>query len=102
VKKVPSAGADRSKRLRNRAAQVFKGKKLPDEGGEDGTTEVMWIRDLLVPKFQDARIATYSYKSDWRDRDVKISLRECANLFLNELLHHRSQENVSILQMPFT
>ncbi|KAH6694360.1 P-loop containing nucleoside triphosphate hydrolase protein [Leptodontidium sp. MPI-SDFR-AT-0119] len=52
----------------------------------------MWIRDLLVPKFKDARIATYSYKSDWKDRTVKTSLRECANLLLNELLHHRQQE----------
>ena len=95
MKKVPSA-ADRPKRFRDKA-QFWKAKKPSDKGGEDGTPEVMWIRDLLVPEFKNARIATYSYKSDWRDRAVKTSLRECANLFLNELLHHRQQEHVSIL-----
>lgn len=60
--------------------------------------EVMWIRDLLVPKFQNARIATYSYKSDWRDRTVKTSLRDCANLFLTEMRQHRQEENVRILR----
>jgi hypothetical protein len=97
VKKVPSTDTDKSRRFRDRA-QFWKGKKPLDAGRQDGTTEVMWIRDLLVPEFKNARIATYSYKSDWRDRAVKTSLRECANLFLNELLQYRQHEHVSILQ----
>ncbi|KAG9239961.1 P-loop containing nucleoside triphosphate hydrolase protein, partial [Calycina marina] len=87
VKKVPSV-ADRPKGL---SARSWKWKKTLDRGGEDGTTEVMWIRDLLVPMFNDARIATYSYKSDWRDRAIKTSLRQCAEQFLNILSQHRQQ-----------
>jgi hypothetical protein len=98
VKKVP-AEADKPKRLRDKA-RFWKGKKPLETGGVDGTTEIMWVRDLLVPKFKNARIATYSYKSDWKDRVVKTNLRECANLFLNEILHHRQQEAVSILPTP--
>jgi hypothetical protein len=56
------AEADKPKRLRDKA-QFWKGKKTLAKDQEDGIIEVMWIRDLLVPKFQDARIATYSYKS---------------------------------------
>lgn len=96
VKKVSSTNAGRPERRRDKV-QFWKGKKHLDNGGEDSSTEIMWIRDLLVPEFEGARIATYSYKSDWRDSDVKTSLRECANLFLNQLLHHRQQDNVSIL-----
>jgi len=106
VKTVPAPPADKPKRSREKA-QFWKRKKPLDEGGEhqeNGRTEVMWIRDLLVPEFKNARIATYSYKSDWKDRAVKTSLRECANLFLNELLQHRQQEHVStsILQRRST
>ncbi|TVY71301.1 Protein SERAC1, partial [Lachnellula suecica] len=94
VKKVPSAETDRSKTFKDRA-QFWKVRKQQgkDDSGNDGPAECMWIRDCLVPMFKDARIATYSYKSDWRDPDVKTNLRECANLFLNELLHYRQQEN---------
>jgi hypothetical protein len=63
--------------------------------GEDGSREVMWPRDLLVPLFKNARVATYSYESDWRDRHVKTSLRECAEQFLNILKQHRQHANVS-------
>jgi hypothetical protein len=55
----------------------------------------MWVRDLLVPMFKDARIATYSYKSDWKDRKVKTNLRQCAEQFLNILSQHRQQADVS-------
>jgi hypothetical protein len=94
VKKVPSQNADKSKRFRDRA-QFWKGKKRQGNGGEDSSTEVMWLRDLLVPVFKDARIATYSYKSDWKDRAVKTSLRQCAEQFLNILTQHRQQADVS-------
>ena len=63
--------------------------------GKDGAKEVMWLRDLLVPLFKNARIATYSYESDWRDRRVKTSLRKCAEQFLNILKQKRQYENVS-------
>jgi hypothetical protein len=91
---VPSSDTDKSKRFGDRV-QFWKGKKQQGKGGEDGFTEVMWIRDLLVPMFKDARIATYSYKSDWRDRAVKTSLRQCAEQFLNILSQYRQQADVS-------
>ncbi|KAM3067116.1 hypothetical protein ACMFMG_011672 [Clarireedia jacksonii] len=95
VKKVVSPDAERSKKFKDRA-QFWKstkqlGKKQPGKDGGNGTTEVMWIRDLLVPIFKDARIATYSYKSDWKDRAVKTSLRQCAEQFLNIVSQHRQQ-----------
>jgi hypothetical protein len=55
----------------------------------------MWLRDLLVPLFTNALIASYSYKSDWRDPNVKTSLRECAEQLLNTLSQHRQDANVS-------
>ncbi|EPE24649.1 TPR-like protein [Glarea lozoyensis ATCC 20868] len=61
-----------------------------NEGGH--SRKCMWIRDLLVPLFPEARIATYSYKSDWRDRNIKTTLRECALLFLNVLKQNRGGE----------
>lgn len=64
-------------------------------GEDDDLAECMWLRDLLVPSFTHARIATYSYKSDWRDREVKTSLRECAEQFLNILSQHRQGTSVS-------
>ncbi|TVY88425.1 Protein SERAC1, partial [Lachnellula willkommii] len=60
---------------------------------EDSSGGCMWFRDLLVPEFKNARVATYSYKSDWRDRVVKTSLRECAEQFLNILSQHRQHAN---------
>ena len=91
MKKVPLADVDRLKRFMEK---LRKGKKQGNDG-EDGSTQVMWIRDLLVPAFKDARIATYAYKSDWRDRHIKTSLRECAEQFLNILKQHRQHANVS-------
>jgi hypothetical protein len=96
VKKVQSQSAGKPKRFRDRA-QFWKGKQRrgKDDSGDDGPVEYMWIRDYLVPMFKDARIATYSYKSDWKDRQVKTSLRECTEQFLNILKQHRQYPNVS-------
>ena len=55
------------------------------------TSEVMWLRDLLPSFFPNARIATYSYESDWR-KDVKTSLRKCGEQLLNVLYQNRSGE----------
>ena len=60
----------------------------------DPSAEVMWLRDLLPRFLPNARIATYSYKSDWR-QDVKTNLRKCGEQFLNVLYQYRSSENVS-------
>lgn len=76
-------------------ARFPKSKKQESKGGEDGPTEVMWPRDVLVPLFKDARVATYSYESDWRDPDVKTSLYQCGEQFLNVLSQHRQRTNVS-------
>ncbi|KAK6605159.1 phosphorylase superfamily protein [Botrytis cinerea] len=72
---------------------ILEGQKTSKQRWEDSTAEVMWPRDILVPLFQDARIATYSYKSDWRDGTVKTSLRQCAEQFLNILSQHRQQSD---------
>lgn len=62
----------------------------------DAPTEVMWLRDLLPRFLPNARIATYSYQSDWR-QDVKTNLRMCGAQLLNVLYQYRSSEKVSIL-----
>lgn len=62
----------------------------------DTRTEVIWLRDLLPRFFPNARIATYSYQSDWR-QDVKTNLRKCGEQLLNVLYQYRSSEKVSIL-----
>ena len=55
----------------------------------------MWLRDLLPSCVSHARIATYSYESDWRKADVKTSLRKCGEQLLNVLYQCRSSEKVS-------
>ncbi|RDW70985.1 putative kinesin light chain 1 protein [Coleophoma cylindrospora] len=90
VKKGQPSKANERQRFRDKA-RFWKNKERQDKE-QDGPAECMWVRDLLVPSFKDARIATYSYKSDWRDRNVKTSLRECAEQFLNDLHQHR-QDN---------
>ena len=62
--------------------------------GNNAAEEVMWLRDLLPQFLPNARIATYSYESDWR-QDVKTNLRKCGQQFLNVLYQHRSSEKVS-------
>ena len=57
-------------------------------------TEIMWLRDLLPNQVPQARIATYSYESDWRSLNVKTSLRQCGEQLLNVLLQNRSTEEV--------
>lgn len=54
----------------------------------------MWLRDLLPGFIPHARIATYSYKSDWRTANVRTSLRECGEQLLNVLHQNRSSEQV--------
>lgn len=54
----------------------------------------MWLRDLLPSELKNARIATYSYQSDWRDRGIKTTLRKCSEQFLNILLQSRSHDEV--------
>lgn len=57
--------------------------------------ETMWLRDLLPNVIPHARIATYSYESDWRRAEVKTSLRKCGEQLLNVLHQNRSSETVS-------
>ena len=56
------------------------------------TNEVMWLRDILPNLIPHARIATYSYESDWRKADIKTSLRKCGEQLLNVLQQHRIQK----------
>ncbi|KFX98191.1 hypothetical protein V490_02429 [Pseudogymnoascus sp. VKM F-3557] len=94
VKKEPFANANKSTKTRDEA-RPSKSKKTQknDVKDEDGEDDVLWLRDLLPPKFPNARIASYSYKSDWRDNHVKTDLRECANQFLNILYQERQLPN---------
>ena len=54
----------------------------------------MWLRDVLPDFIPNARIATYSYESDWRKRDIKTSLRQCGEQLLNVLHQNRLSEKV--------
>lgn len=54
----------------------------------------MWLRDFLPDSIPNARIATYSYESDWRRADIKTSLRKCGEQLLNVLRQHRSTKKV--------
>ncbi|KAM0310604.1 hypothetical protein ACHAO8_007970 [Botrytis cinerea] len=92
AKKIPLQNTKDPKRPKDKG-QLEEGKELRGEDGEGSTAEVMWPRDTLVPLFQDARIATYSYRSDWRDRTIKTSLRQCAEQFLNILFQYRQQSD---------
>ncbi len=51
-------------------------------------SEVMWLQDLLPNIVPNARIASYSYKSDWR-QDIKTNLRKCGEQLLNVLHQNR-------------
>ena len=52
----------------------------------------MWLRDFLPNRIPRARIATYSYESDWRKADVKTNLRKCGEQLLNVLQQHRTEK----------
>lgn len=80
--------------------KFWKRSKIKGKGQEQSLREVMWPRDLLVPEFKSARVATYSYKSDWRDRQVNTSLRECGQQLLEVLLQHRQDAYVRRCATP--
>ena len=68
---------------------------LPDDAETASkTTEIIWLRDLLPDLIPNARISTYSYKSDWRKADVKTNLRRCGEQLLNLLYQSRLTEKV--------
>ena len=55
-------------------------------------TEIFWPKDLLSQHLRPARIATYSYMSDWRSSGFKTDIRECGEQLLNVLHQQRSNE----------
>ena len=61
-------------------------------------SEVMWLQDLLPNLVPNARIASYSYESDWR-QDVKTNLRKCGEQFLNVLHQNRADNMVGRLAL---
>lgn len=68
-------------------------KKVSKEDG--GVEEVMWLRDLLPKSVPNARIATFSYRSDWytyQKGAKKTSLRELGEQLLT-VLHLDRQKN---------
>ncbi len=85
---------------RRKIAQIPKSADIAESSHaaiKEASIEVMWLRDLLPQLLPSARIATYSYKSDWR-QDVKTNLRKCGEQLLNVLYQSRSSEKVSILE----
>lgn len=61
-----------------------------------GQEEVMWLRDLL-PKFvPQARIATFSYRSDWYTwkKGAKTSIRELGQQLLTAL--HGDRQGIKV------
>jgi len=71
-------------------------KEVPSATGSSAVREVMWLKDILPSHVKNARIATFSYLSDWYTyrRGVKISLRELGEQLLNAL--QQSRQNVRI------
>ena len=49
----------------------------------------------------NARIVTYSYKSDWRKGDVKVSLYQCRKQLLNVLRQNQLREKVREILLSF-
>lgn len=95
VKKSSATDNSRMKRCTERVLRwKQKQKKQGFENEGNGIIEIMWPRDLLLPLPRNTRIATYSYESDWMGRNVKTSLGECAEQFLNILFQYRQQQNV--------
>ena len=70
-------------------------KKVPVENQE--VKEVIWLKDLLPSCVSNARIATFSYPSDWftHRKGVKTSLRELGEQLLNTLELDRQKITVS-------
>ena len=62
------------------------------ESQDTSQTETFWPRDLLAHHLEPARIATYSYLSDWRSSQFKTTIRECGEQLLNILSQQRSHE----------
>ena len=58
------------------------------------TAKVMWLRDLLPAVVPNARIASYSYESDWR-RDLKTAgMQACGDVMIMIGQHGRSVHEV--------
>ena len=69
-------------------------KKVTKAG--DKVDEVMWLRDLLPIFVPNARIATFSYLSDWYTykKGIKTTIRELGEQLLTALHHDRSRMKV--------
>lgn len=69
-------------------------KKVAKAGRE--VEEVMWLRDLLPSFVPNARIATFSYLSDWYTykKGVQTSIRELGEQLLMALHHDRQSTKV--------
>lgn len=106
VRKVPRVGSSTSQKRKHWWRSSRKHREGGDGDDGDDEDEVMWLRDLLPSKFKNARIATYSFRSDWRDRDIKTTLRQCSEQFLNILLQSRNDDEVSesvgFMEVTFT
>ncbi len=68
--------------------------------GNQEIKEVMWLRDLLPNHVQNARIATFSYLSDWYayKKGVTTNLRELGEQLLNALQHDQQRISVRLIK----
>lgn len=67
---------------------------------DGGSEEVMWLRDLLPGLVPNARIATFSYRSDWytyQKGAKKTSIRELGEQLLTVLHLDRQRNKVRVL-----
>jgi hypothetical protein len=71
-------------------------KKVPREAGSQEVKEIMWLRDLLPSYVARARIATFSYLSDWYTyrRGVRTSIRELGEQLLSAL--HQDRQRIGV------
>ncbi|KAI0513154.1 hypothetical protein F5B22DRAFT_657326 [Xylaria bambusicola] len=88
VRKVPATGAS-TPRTRSRSYHFW---RKDGDKSDDEDLKVMWLRDLLPLQVRNARIAAYSHQLDWKGGDIKATLRECSDQFLNILLHKRGRD----------
>ncbi|KAI0549734.1 hypothetical protein F4679DRAFT_584197 [Xylaria curta] len=88
VRKVPATGVSTLRKLSRSYHFWRKG----GDKSDDEDLKVMWLRDLLPLQVRNARIAAYSHQLDWKGGDIKATLRECSDQFLNILLHKRGRD----------
>jgi hypothetical protein len=92
-----------SKDPNEKRAQTFPLSKSSTTHSTNTPAKVMWLRDLLPQYIPNARIATYSYPSEWLKSNwftsssaISMTLRDYGEQLLNELLMNRKASGVRV------